>query len=99
METVVEEGRGLTLGAFVGFFLAHEDFNLLGQQSANGGVAPGGDDLSFTNGLAVQADGDILLHSIPPLLANTHLTCDTYVAYTTYYTYVQEKSKIRLCVR
>jgi hypothetical protein len=41
VKTIFEEGQGLALGAFVGFFLAHEDFNLLGEQAANGGLATG----------------------------------------------------------
>src|SRR5712692_8671638 len=107
VKTFVKEGHGLALGAFVGFFLAHEDFNLLSQQSANGGVAPGGDDLGFTNGLAVQADGKILLHSILPVLDNTCLTCSTYRMYTTYDTCAQEgprfvcpwSERVCICVR
>ena len=66
VETLVEEIYGLALGPFVGFFLAHQDFDLPLEQSADGGASAGGKDHCFAYRLAVQPYGDVLLHGDPP---------------------------------
>src|SRR5580700_8695451 len=60
MKTLFEQQHGLPLGAFEGFFLANEDLNLTGQQTADGGGTLGSDDLGLSNRLPVEANGQIL---------------------------------------
>jgi hypothetical protein len=36
VKALVEQGHGLPLGTFVGFFLANEYLNLMSQEAANG---------------------------------------------------------------
>src|ERR1700722_17215297 len=64
VETLVQERQCLALGAFVGLFLADENFNLAGKESADGGALLGGEDFGFPNRSAVKADGDVLLEAV-----------------------------------
>ena len=59
MKALVKEFHCLALSAFVCLFLTHQDFKLLGKQSANGGFPPGRNDLGLANCLAIKTDGTI----------------------------------------
>jgi len=54
MKALVKEFHCLALSAFVCLFLTHQDFKLLGKQSANGGFPPGRNDLGLANCLAIK---------------------------------------------
>jgi hypothetical protein len=64
VKTLIQQRQGLPFSALVGFFLADEDLNLASQQSADGGRAPGSEDLGHSNRLPVETDGQILLSII-----------------------------------
>jgi hypothetical protein len=36
LKSLLEQSHSLSLGPFVGFFLAHENFDLMGQETADG---------------------------------------------------------------
>jgi hypothetical protein len=61
VKALVEQDHCLPLGAFVGFFLAYEDLNLMSQETADGSRTPSGEDLSLLNGFSVKTDRHILL--------------------------------------
>jgi hypothetical protein len=42
VEAVIEKRPGLSFGAFVSFFIAHEGLDLLRKQAADRGLPPGG---------------------------------------------------------
>jgi hypothetical protein len=42
LKPLIEQQHGLSLGTFICFVLAYEDFNLLGQQTADGSGPAGG---------------------------------------------------------
>jgi len=66
MKALVQKFHCLPLGAFVGLFLAHQEFKLLGEESTKGSVAPGRNDLGLANCLAIKTDGEILFNRAPP---------------------------------
>jgi hypothetical protein len=64
MKPLIEQGHGLSLGALVGFFLPHEDFNLLGNETADGGSAARGEDFDLLKRLPGQAYCHVLFGGI-----------------------------------
>jgi hypothetical protein len=60
MKAAIEQGCGLALGAFVGFFFADQELDLASHETADGGGTSSGDNLCLLNGLAVEANGQIL---------------------------------------
>jgi hypothetical protein len=82
VKAAVQQGRGLAFGAFVSFFFADEEFNLMSEETADRGGTASSDDFGLLNGLAVEADGQILFlvgvcvgHK--SITATRH-TCSTY---------------------
>ena len=82
VKAAVQQGRGLALGAFVSFFFTDEEFNLTSEETADGGGTASSDDFGLLNGLAVEADGQILFfvgvwvgHKS---ITVTRYTCSTY---------------------
>jgi hypothetical protein len=60
MESSVEECERLSLRLLVGIVLAHEQFDLLREQSTDRGVALGRENLGASQRSSVQPDGDVL---------------------------------------
>jgi len=65
VKALIEQRRRLSLRTFIGLLVPHENLNLLGEESADGGGTAGGKDFSFPKGLSVQAYSHILLSGIP----------------------------------
>jgi hypothetical protein len=60
LKSLIEQGHSFSLGAFEGIFLAHENFDLMGQEAADGNWTPSGQDLGLLYRLSVKTDGKVL---------------------------------------
>ena len=84
MKTLVEKRQRLAFGAFIGFFLTDQNFNLTGEQAADGRAALGGEDLGLSKCLSIKTDCEVLFHVIiraPFPKKNTYTTCNTQIAW------------------
>jgi hypothetical protein len=63
-KTSLEQSDCLALGAFVGFLTADERLNLLSEKAADRSKTPSSNNLSFLNGLPVEADRHILFPAL-----------------------------------
>src|SRR3979411_3329102 len=82
VKALIEERHRLPLGTLVGLLFATNNFNLLGNETADRSGTPSGKNLSFPENLTVQAYGHILLsgiaggrHRCDPI---TYCTCSTH---------------------
>jgi hypothetical protein len=55
MKALIEQCRGLSLRTLIRFFFPHENFNLLGEQTADGRSPPSSQDFGLPEGLPVEA--------------------------------------------
>jgi hypothetical protein len=55
MKTLIEQHGRLSLGTLIGFLFAYENFDLLGQEPADGSSATGSEDFGFPHGLPTEA--------------------------------------------
>src|SRR5579863_1319552 len=61
MKALIEQCRRLPLRPLISFLFPHEEFDLLGKKSADGGGTAGGEDLNFPHGLPAEAYRHVLL--------------------------------------
>src|SRR5271165_3443597 len=61
VKALIEQLCGLSLSALIGFLLANQNLDLLGQQTTDRRAPTGGQDFRLPKRLARQANGKILL--------------------------------------
>jgi hypothetical protein len=64
VKPLIQQGHGLPLSSFVGFFLTYQDFDLTSQQPADGARPPGSDDFGLSNRFPVETDRQILFRTV-----------------------------------
>jgi hypothetical protein len=64
MEALIQKLKSLSFSAFVSFFVADKDLNLLGEKTADRGISPRGQDFGFAQSRLAQTDRDILFVGI-----------------------------------
>jgi hypothetical protein len=61
MEALIEQHRRLSLSTLIGLVFAHKNFDLLGEESADGSSTTRGKDFGFQHGLSAETYGQVLL--------------------------------------
>jgi hypothetical protein len=61
MKTLIEQHGRLPLSTLVGFLFAHKDFDLFGEESADGGSTTRSENFGFQHGASAEAYRQVLL--------------------------------------
>jgi hypothetical protein len=64
VKALVEKRHSLSLGTFVCFFVPNQEFDLLGEQTADRSLSSGGENLGLPEHLPAKADRHVLLLTI-----------------------------------
>jgi hypothetical protein len=64
VKAFVKKRHSLSLGTFVSFFVPNQEFDLLGEQTADRSLTSGGENLGLLEHLPTKADRDVLLLAI-----------------------------------
>jgi hypothetical protein len=65
VKALIEQCRRLSLRTLISFLFAYQDFNLFGEETADGRGTAGSEDFGFPEGLPIETYGHVLLSRIP----------------------------------